>query len=119
MEHKEVLKRFKKLGLVTADGQPISFNAFKDRSSVHRYGLRKNNMQKILFTGHPRENLWGFFLPIQNDKDFLKQAYGIFKKVVNGDMEWFETNLVHGKAAIQFGNCGIPLAYGNLRKIEE
>ena len=119
MEHKEVLKRFKKIGLLTAEGQPISFNAFKDQCSVHKYGRGRIESRKICFTGHPKENLFGFFLPNQSDKDFLKQAYSIVKKVVDGDMEWFDTNLVHGKAALQWGNCGIPIAYGNLRKMAE
>ena len=124
MEHKDVLKKLKKIGLITNGAvnvkpQVISFNAFKDQCSVHRYGSNRNNMRKVGYTGHPRENLFGFFLPTQSDKDFLKQAYSILKNVVDGNMEWFDNNLVHGRAAIQWGNAGIPLAYGNMRKFEE
>lgn len=95
-----------KLRLITSDNKPLLYSAFKKFASVHKYG----NKYKIVFVGIPNDNLFGFYVDWGNDTDVMKQAYKMYVRLVNGNMDEFNDK------EVQWGNCGIPIKYGNLRK---
>ncbi len=105
MTHAQAMQSFKALMLVDQYERPIPFKNFKNISSIHRYG----NKYKVLYVGHPKKNLWGFFLIWDNDMGFSKEAYKVFVKTVAGDMSFIEDK------ELQHGNAGIPISYGDLR----
>jgi hypothetical protein len=86
------------------NGNPIKKKEFKEYLDIHSYG---NN--KVGFLGH-RERIYGFYLNYSNKLDTLNDAYEIFIEVINGQMVYFD------RETIQFGNCGIPIGGGRLRK---
>ena len=114
----ELKERFKLLGVVTVitDKEtntnvdtPISFTGFKNRCSIHKYG----KSHKIVFLGHPKQNLFGFYVMYAADAVVLKEAYQMFLNVINkNDISDYENN------DLQWGNAGIPLGYGNIRTTE-
>jgi hypothetical protein len=114
MTVKNINKSFKKLGLITDSGKPISLTGFRNRSNIHTYG-KGANKKKILFVGHPKENMWGFYFETLPDPDYSKKAFEVMKDLIKGNLQWLETGL-YGKPFVQWGNCGIPIVYGNLRK---
>lgn len=92
---------------LTNTGKPISLNAFKKRLEAH--GNRHN---RYYIVGYPKENMFGFYPAISGTKqDELKQCYQMYLNLIKGEMDDVDDRLV------QWGNCGIPLSYGNLRKI--
>lgn len=86
MTHIGVLRRLKMIGLVDHKNRPITFNAFKNRSSVLRYG----HEHKISYIGIPRINMWAFYFPLDNDSNYLKAAYAAFVKLVEGNMTYLD-----------------------------
>lgn len=105
----QLIDNLKALGLVSIqDNMPISYSGFKNRASIHRYG----NQWKIVFIGQPKHNLFGFYVMYGNDTKVMKEAYEMFVRLVKGDMESYEND------DVQWGNCGIPIGYGNLRQVE-
>jgi hypothetical protein len=109
LSNEQLIDNLKLLGLVSIEnGNPISYSGFKNRASVHKYG----NRHKIVFIGHPKQNLFGFYTMYGNDSEVMKEAYTMFVKLVKGDMEGYNYN------DIQWGNAGIPLGYGDLRQID-
>lgn len=109
MEHKEIIEKFKALGLVTPDGQPVRFNAFKNRASIHRYvSGGKRPVAKTLFVGLPKENMFGFYLNLMPDVEYMKQAYVVFKETVAGDPDWVQRKI------LVWGNSGVPLTYAKI-----
>ena len=98
--------RLKDLGLMSIENNtPLSYTGFKNRASVHKYGGK----YKIVFVGHPRQNLFGFYTMYGTDSQVLKEAYDMYWKLVKGDIEGYN------EGEVQWGNCGIPLSYGKLR----
>lgn len=96
----------KVLGLMSIDtSKPLSYSGFKNRASVHKYG--KN--YKVVFIGHPRQNLFGFYTMYGTDSDVMREAYEMYLSLVNGDMSGYNDG------DIQWGNCGIPISYGDIR----
>lgn len=100
-----IYNNLSKLGLINAEGGPLLYSGFKKFASIHRYG----NKYKIVFIGLPKENLFGFYVEYGNDTQVLKDAYKMYVRLVNGNMEEFNDK------DVQWGNCGIPISYGNLR----
>jgi len=100
----------KVLGLMGIDNnKPLSYSGFKNRASVHKYG--KN--YKVVFVGHPRQNLFGFYTMYGPDSDVMKEAYDMYVSLVKGDMTGYN------EGDIQWGNCGIPISYSELRSYVE
>jgi hypothetical protein len=105
----QLIENLKLLGLVGLENdKPISYSGFKNRASIHKYG-KKN---KIVFVGHPKQNLFGFYVLFDNDTNAMKEAYRMFCKLASGNMVDYNYD------NIQWGNAGIPLGYGDLRQIE-
>ena len=94
----------KDLGLMGFDNTPLSYTGFKNRASVHKYGK-----YKIVVVGIPKSNLFGFYTMYGTDSEVLKEAYSMYFNLVKGSIEEYNSG------DIQWGNCGIPLKYGNLR----
>lgn len=95
----------KDLGLMSIENNtPLSYTGFKNRASVHKYGD-----YKVVFVGHPRQNLFGFYTMYGTDSQVLKEAYDMYWNLVKGDMEGYN------EGDVQWGNCGIPISYGSLR----
>lgn len=91
------------------NNKPLSYSGFKNRASVHKYG--KN--YKVVFVGHPRQNLFGFYTMYGPDSDVMKEAYDMYVSLVKGDMTGYN------EGDIQWGNCGIPISYSELRSYVE
>jgi hypothetical protein len=95
----------KVLGLMGIDNnKPLSYTGFKNRASVHKYGK-----YKVVFVGFPRKNLFGFYTMYGADSEVMKEAYDMYVRLVKGDITDYNDD------DVQWGNCGIPLSYGNLR----
>lgn len=108
LAYDRIMRDWERIGL-TKDGKLISKTAFKELASVHTYGKQTNNL-RIMFFGFPKECMYGFY-PIYSENK-TKQLDGIYewcKQVMDGNMNYFDTN------HIQYGNKGIPLCYGALR----
>ncbi len=107
---KQINSKLKKLGLVEENDSPILYSKFKNRASIHRYG-RGKRVLKIIFLGLPKENMFGFYPAFANDTDVnvMKEAYAMYLRLLKGDLEDFNNG------SVQWGDKGIPLAYGNLR----
>jgi hypothetical protein len=104
----KIMRDWETIGLIKK-GKLISKKAFNELASVHLYGKQTNNL-RIIFFGHPRENMYGFYPKFRENQ--AKQLLAIYQwciNVIDGDMSYFDFQY------IQFGNCGIPLSYGNLR----
>jgi len=103
-------ERLKALGLIV-DGKPISKKAFIERAMVHTYGSGKRRLH-IFTIGEYKENCFAFY-PMQGTKpEEFKQAYEQYVRLVAGDYEAIDDG------DIVWGNMGIPLAYGNIRRDE-
>lgn len=98
-------ERLINLGLMDFNNKPLSYIGFKNRASVHKYG----KVHKIVFVGHPKDNLFGFYTKYGNNSVVLKEAYRMYFNLVKGSIEDYNNG------DIQWGNKGIPLGYGNLR----
>lgn len=98
------------IGLIKG-GKLIHKSKFNLYANVHVYGKRLNNL-RIIFFGNPRECIYGFYPRFsENQAKQLTEIYQWCENVIAGDVSYFENN------DIQFGNCGIPLSYGNLRSV--
>lgn len=107
LSNEQLVDNLKLLGLVRLDdNKPISYSGFKNRASVHKYG----NKYKIVFVGHPKENLFGFYTMYGNDTEVMREAYAMFVNLAKGDMADYDNG------DIQWGNAGIPIGYGKLRQ---
>lgn len=107
MSNEQLIENLKLLGLVNlSTNKPITYSGFKNRASVHRYG----KTHKIVFVGHPKQNLFGFYTTWGNDSEVMKEAYEMFVNLVKGKMFDYECG------DIQWGNCGIPIGYSRLRQ---
>jgi hypothetical protein len=103
MQHK-----LKKLDMLPS-GKPVSFAEFKRRSDVHIYG-RSGGKRIIVFIGIPRENLFGFYTLSNTKLESLKDAYHMYKDICFLEDYYINTG------NIQWGNCGMPISYNNLRR---
>ena len=107
LSNEQLIDNLKLLGLVDlSTNKPIAYSGFKNRASVHKYGKR----YKMVFLGHPKKNLFGFYVTFDNDTTVMKEAYEMFLNLISGDM------VDYNFEDVQWGNAGIPLSYGNLRQ---
>ena len=105
--HEQVLSRLVQANLIV-NNKLVSRAEFKRLADIHRYGKH----YKILFIGHPKENLFGFYPSVYaTNPEALKEAYELFMDLVEG-------NLLFLGGRVLIGNCGIPLSYGKIRFIE-
>jgi hypothetical protein len=104
-----VNQKLKDLGLVTESGKAISFTKFKSIADIHEYGYGKRKVF-IIFVLNSRENIFGFYPPTCTRVEMLKISYEYLLDTIGSEIkqEFLDGN-------IQWGNCGIPLAYGDLR----
>ena len=105
LTHKQLMQKLKALGVVSPKGEPVTFPAFKNRATVHRYGKD----YKIVFMGIPSKNLFGFYVMYGTDMEVMKEAYKMFMRLIQGNMEDYENR------DLQWG-LRIPIAYGNMRQ---
>lgn len=96
----EVHAKLVTMGFLSAEGEPIAYNAFKNRASIHRYGPNK-----ITFIGTPGTSLFAFYAAFANDADsnVMKEAYASYLKLVKGNMTEFEDGDVRWKERIPVG----------------
>jgi hypothetical protein len=87
----------------------ISFAKFKKLCNIHQYGRGQRRLF-IIFVGQPKENLFAFYQPTCTRPEMLKIAYEYLVDTITTDMkqEFLDGNM-------QWGNCGIPLSYGDVR----
>ena len=105
LTHKQLMQKLKALGVVSPKSEPVTFPAFKNRATVHRYGKD----YKIVFMGIPSKNLFGFYVMYGTDMEVMKEAYKMFMRLIQGNMEDYENR------DLQWG-LRIPIAYGNMRQ---
>jgi len=103
-----VMRDWESIGLIRG-GKLIPKSRFNFFANVHVYGKRSNNL-RIIFFGNPKDCMYGFYPAFSESQ--AKQLSAMYKwceNVIAGEMNYFDNDY------IQFGNCGIPLSYGNLR----
>ena len=102
-------QKLKDLGLITESGEAISFSKFKKLADIHQYGLGKRKVF-IIFVRNSKDNIFGFYPPTCSRPEMLKISYEYLLDTIQTEMkqEFLDGN-------IQWGNCGIPLAYGDIR----
>jgi hypothetical protein len=108
MERKEIMRKLKNVGLVDKAGQLITFNAFKNKSTIHRFKGR-DGIYKIAMVGIPGTSLWGFYFEYADDKEYLKASYAALTKVVGGDYSFINDGMF---PYIKW-SPKVPIAYGN------
>lgn len=96
----------KRLALLLGD-KKVSFAEFKRRADVHTYGLGLKAI-KIVFIG-TKNNRFGFYPMQGNMTESLKESYQLYVKLFEGDFEVIDSE------DVQWGNCGIPISYSDLR----
>ncbi len=103
--------RLKCLGMIDiSTGEPLTKTGFKNRLDIHEYGRGRNKLL-TLFVG-TKENKFAFF-PLRGTKvDAINEAYDMYVKLVNGEFEDVDSG------DICWGNCGVPLVYGKVRRFE-
>jgi hypothetical protein len=76
---------------------------------IHQYGKGKNKTW-MGFVGTKVNGLWAFDCQYMGDTKamFIKQAYEMYKRALNGDMSDIDYNL------LQRGDSGLPTQYGNI-----
>lgn len=106
--HLQVLERLAQANLIDANKKPVSMATFKKLADVHKYG----KYYKIIFVGHPKENLFGFYPSVlATSPEAIKEAHEWLVELVEG-------NLTSLGGHVLIGNCGIPLSYGKLKFVE-
>ena len=97
------------MGLIIDNHKPISFAKFKKLCDIHQYGRGQRRLF-IIFVGQPKENLFAFYPPTCTRPEMFKIAYEYLVDTITTDMkqEFLDEN-------IQWGNCGIPLSYADVR----
>jgi len=105
--HSKVMNDFEKIGLIK-NGKALTKKEFIERGDMHQYGNSRQNL-RIVFFGR-KDCLYGFYPYIIGNKKYTYDAtYNIYKSFVLGNIASLDDE------CIQFGNCGIPLSYGDLR----
>ena len=89
--------------------KPLSKSAFVEVLDVHQYGKGKKKYW-MAFAGHKMQGIWAFDCLCQGDTKarFLKQAYAMYQRALNGDMEDIDDCM------LQRGNSGTPLAHSEI-----
>ncbi len=100
---------FEDMGLLV-NGKPVTKTRFKKLSDIHTYTSRTTKLHIIFFHGADRIN-YGFYGRFNKDTQaqVYKDAYQDFINFLEGESAGFEGG------NIQFGNCGIPIGYCDLR----
>ena len=110
--HDRVMRDFKLCGLIKPNGEPVSKTAFKKLADNHQYTSRtiKSGLYKALFYTNVERGIYAFESAFKEPKKkFYDTVYSYFINIVNGEMDAIDNQLV------QYGNCGIPLNFSNLR----
>ena len=103
--------RLKCLGLMDiSTGSPLNKTGFKNRLDIHDYGRGANKL-KVLYLG-TKENKFAFYPMRGNNTQAINECYDMYVGLVNGKFEDVDSG------DIMWGNCGIPLAYGRIRRFE-
>jgi hypothetical protein len=105
--HTKVMIDWSLIGLVGENNKPISKTAFIKKADIHSYARLR-----IWFfgglNGDTRFN-YGFYPYIDTKPKTAIECYKNYLDTVNGDMIHFDSK------DIQYGNCGIPLSYNDLK----
>jgi len=109
---KRVLRDWEMVGLRDLDtGKPITKTAFNKLADVHVYtgysGGRRTRI-RIIYFRNSKNCIYGFYVYNSTKAKDLKDAYEMYIETFNGSTEYLDSQ------EIQFGNRGIPIAYGDL-----
>jgi hypothetical protein len=74
----KLITNLKKINLISETNLPISYNEFKNKSTIHKF----NNNLKIVFSGTIKDCLIGFYIEYNTDQNCMKQAYKWYLKMV-------------------------------------
>ena len=107
MKTDEILAKMELIGL-TKEGKAISFNQFKKIADPHQYGSRGNKIY-IVYYGHPKENMFGFYPPQTTKKESLMIAYQYLLSALEDP---FMSEFEFGDIA--WGDRGYPISYRKL-----
>jgi hypothetical protein len=109
LSNEALMEKLKALSLIDENGNPISFSKFKKLVDIHQFGSGSKRLF-IFFIGNPKENLIGFYPPTDARPEMMKICYQYLVDTITTDIkqEYLDGN-------IQWGNCGIPIGYGDLR----
>ena len=101
-----VIPCMEKIGLVV-DGKPISKSKFAKMADIHTYGTGRNAL-KVLYFGS-KDNTFAFYPPQDTKPEIINISYDYYLDCFTEmKQEFLDGNVC-------WGNCGIPLQYGELR----
>jgi hypothetical protein len=105
----KVMTDWKLLGLLNEDGTVISKTAFGKLLDIHQYG--NGRTKKFIGYIHNREIVYQFYpmFTYGNKVDVLNDIYQTYVDTVGGDMDAIDDK------NLNFGNCGIPVVYSDVR----
>ena len=110
LTHEQLKENLTKLGLIV-NGKPVTKKLFTEYADFNQYGRGKPSLY-VIYIGVPKENLFGFYPHRRTTKvEALSEAYDMYKNIVLHNDYYYKIDY------IQWGNCGYPLSYGNLRTI--
>jgi hypothetical protein len=106
--HDRLMRHWENIGLRDLHtGKPISRTAFGKLADVHTYTGAGRKL-RIYFFG-TKDCKYGFYPMIDTKANNLKECYQMYLDTFKGITEHLDCK------DVQFGNCGIPLSYGDLR----
>ena len=105
--HARVLRDWTEICLLKEGNKPLTKKAFNEQADVHVYGNRSSKI-RIIYFRNSREPIYGFYVYNSTKAKDLKDAYEMYIETINGSTEYLDSK------EIQFGNRGIPIAYGDL-----
>jgi len=107
MTTKELIEKMELIGL-SVNNKPISFGKFKERADAHQYGNRSSKIY-IVYFGHPKQNLFGFYPPRTTKQESLQIAYQYYLSVFDSE---HHNEFTYGNIA--WGCNGYTLSYRKL-----
>lgn len=105
--HDKIMRDWKQIGLVGENNKPLSKTAFVKKANIHSY-----DKLRIWFFGGTigdEKFNYGFYPYIEPKPKNAIECYQNYLDTVNGNMVHFDCK------DIQYGNCGIPISYNDLR----
>lgn len=111
--HERIMRDFKLAKLIDENGKPISKTKFKKLCDLHEYSSSYKSKHKLFkgrFVTFKDRGIYTFQTNFrENKKEFFDTTYKMFMDIIDNDLYPIEYKTV------QYGNCGMPLTYTNLR----
>lgn len=111
--YQNILNDWARLGLLKEDGKPITKKAFLENMRIHTYGRGQGKLFIGIVGNHPKDGIYGFYPRFvgETKKDFKDKSYKAYCAFIINEAKW-----IFEDGRIQYGNKGVPIAFGDLRQ---